>query len=316
MRKILLLLTLCVLLLMVACITKVKPLDTMKIKHNIISASYDPYNNRIAILTKEMVCIIPLPYLTEEYDKYRINLEYNKIFCLKNLCWLGGGGIGKGFIKSIDIFNGNIKQLNKDKCSEIYAVISAENILATGHADGEIVIWDALSGNKKLKFGEYNSEIFVIEIIPESNMLYSGDGIGTIDLWNLSTGEKIKSNKRVVNSIFSLRYDRQTNTVLGGGSDGILCIFDGTDLSIDKKINLNSGAILSCDISNDSKIVCGTTGGNVVIINHNGTNQRTSKLHKSDVLYVKFINNGNIVSVSKDGEIKIWDSECLEKQWK
>ena len=49
-------------------------------------------------------------------------------------------------------------------------------------------------------------------------------------------------------------------------------------------------------------------------VNYNGTEIESIRLHDSDVLLVKFIEDGaKIVSVSKDGVVKLWDKKISRR---
>ncbi len=302
------------LILVFGCKEQLTPLKIWTLDQMIFSASYN--DNSLALLLENSVKILSLSEKNDADKDFNVgkNIEHGEILFNKDNLWIGDGSLANGILFSLNMPDGSLYQFNKEKYAEVYAIslLENKNLLATGHGNGEIILWDLITNKKKRCFGDYDIEVFAVEISPDGSELYSGNGLGSVSLWKISIGEKVKYNK-VLNSIFTLDYDIKSNTVACGGGDGILCILDHKTLSVIKRMDFNRGAILSCDCrSNDSKIICGLTGGYIAIVNHDGTNQKVLKLHKDDILYVKFVDRGRkVVTVSKDGVIKLWDAGLM-----
>ncbi len=300
---------------MIACADRINSIYSQELGEDIVSASYTVSEDQVVVLFKQSLRILQLPDLTILKDYKIRKLEYDNLCCLGTSCWVVGGDVTSGFIQEVDITSGKIEQLNQGWYPEVYTVAAHDHILATGHSDGGIIVWDLVSGKILKKFGDYDIEVFSVAFSSDGNTLYTGNGLGNVSAWDVSSGEKIKSSGRIANSIFTLHYNGMSNTVACGGGDGNLCILDSKGLSVIRKVDLGHGAILSCDWrATDNKIVCGLTDGYVAIVNHNGTDKQVLKIDKKDILYVKFVKQGQkLITVSKDGLIKLWEAEIMGK---
>lgn len=295
------------------CTTQIRPLQTWDIDQEIYSASFS--KNKLALLAKDSVKVIDLFGNRESEKDFNIpNSVNNKIFCEDNECWIGGGNKADGAIFNLDIINGTLRPLNQDKYAEVYAILPLrdKNILVTGHANGEINLWDLNTGIKELSFGDYDAEVFAIESSADDGKVYSGNGIGSVMLWDLSSGKKVNSGIKAENSIFALDFSEQAKRVIGGGSSGV-CYILSNNLSVQSKIIFNGESILSCNSHpNFGKVLCGLTSGYVATANYDGAEKSSYRLHYTDVIFVEHLDNGEkIITVSKDGVIRLWEAQLF-----
>ena len=302
------------LLFLVGCINKMIPLDTVNFGREIDSVSPVDETGAFAIVSGGKIEFLTTRAgLRLSKEVYLGNLSINNIFCSIESCWVGGGTHQKGMLAKIEISKGSIERIGNDsQYSEIYFITSSlkQGYILTGHSDGEIIVWDAKQGKEILNFGEYSSEVFALAVSQDGRRLYSGKSVDGIDLWDIETGKLITSNKEIEGSIFTLTMDESAKSIICGGSRGILYIIDNSELSITKKIAVTDEAILSSDVrKRDAEIVCGLSSGYVGVVHINGSGLKVYKLHDDAVMYVKFIDEGDrILSVSKDGTVKIWDA--------
>lgn len=297
-----------------SCTEKPHPLNAVKLNHAIYSIFFIEKYEIYAIISADRIDF--LSRLDELSLSNYINFEksdINDIFCSSRFCWIGGGIHQQGLLYKLEISNKFIEKITgSDLYAETYSIISSidEKRIVTGHSNGEIIIWDSKQDKELLRFGDYRSEVFSLALSEDGNFLYSGKSVNGIDFWDAYTGQLIKSNKEIEGGIFIIVIIDNTNSIICGGSQGVLYIIDKNKLSITKKITIANEAIISCDIrEKDKNILCGLSNGYISATNMNNMRTKTYKLHKSDVIYIKYICNGDkILSASKDGAIKIWNA--------
>lgn len=305
------------LILFGGCKEQLTPLKIWTLDQVIYSASYN--GNSLALLLEDSVKILSVSEKKEADKNFNVgkNIEHGEILFNEDDIWIGGGSLANGILLSLNMPDGRSYQFNKEKYAEVYAIslFESKNFLATGHGNGEIILWDLISNKKKRRFGNYDTEVCTLLFSHDGKTLYSGDAMGAITIWDVESGRKIQSKKEENSAVYTLCFNKKTQSLIAGGvkARGMLYIYDN-GLSIQKNIKVdNKGAVLSCDSQvNTGKIICGLTDGYVAISEYNGSNNRIFKLHKDDVLFVKFVDQGRkVVTVSKDGVIKLWDGELM-----
>jgi WD40 repeat protein len=305
------------LILCFGCKEQLTPLKIWSLDQMIFSASYN--DNSLALLLEDSIKILSVSEKNDADKDFNVgkNIEHGEILFDKDNLWIGDGSLANGILFSLNIPDGSLYQFNKEKYAEVYAIslLENKNLLATGHGNGEIILWDLITNKKKRCFGDYDTEVCTLLFSHDGKALYSGDAMGAITLWDVESGRKIQSKKEENSAVYTLCFNKKTQSLIAGGvkAKGMLYIYDN-GLSIQKNIKVdNKGAVLSCDSQvNTGKIICGLTDGYVAISEYNGSNNRIFKLHKDDVLFVKFVDQGRkMVTVSKDGVIKLWDAGLM-----
>jgi WD40 repeat protein len=307
------------LLLLGGCAEKMALPETVKVGSVIDSVSSVDDTGIFAIVSAGKIELLSTRKGLQLYKKINIgDISVNNIFCSIESCWVGGGTHQEGILAKIDISEESIKRIKQHdrQYSEIYFITSSvkQGIIITGHSNGEIIAWDEKQNKELLKFGDYASEVFALAVSRDGGRLYSGKGVNGIDLWDIGTGKLIKSNKETEGSIFTIKTNKNTKSIICGGSQGILYFIDDNKLSIIKKIIITDGAIFSCDVrGRDGEIVCGLSDGYISVANFNKLSSNVYKVHNDNVIYVKFIDEGDrILSVSKDGTAKIWNVTIIQ----
>jgi WD40 repeat protein len=291
-----------------------KPIFSQEIKNGIVSACMDNNQSRLFIASKKIIYLLKIGNFSYKKE-FKINdINIRKILYIHPKILLIVGYNKNMFnIFSLNINNGDVKCLINNNLIEINDIITIGNSkIATAHGDGKIIIWDSLKGRKLNEFGDYDCEIYSIKY--SNKNIYSGNDSGILTCWNAFNGKKIKSYKQSERSIFTVSIDNNANNIITGGPGGYIYIYDLGNLSLRKRIEIKNESVLCLNIiGQDNKILYGLTNGKLGIANYNGDNI-TIKLHNDHIIYVELINKDmNIISVSKDGFIKLWDYQKIAK---
>lgn len=293
----------------VSCYKEEKAIARYKVKEKVISAHFDFRREQIIMVTKRSIYIVPVANTKIKIKRIEVpysvlppNMHLYGINCIDNKCWIGGGQMHKdGFLLRLNLDKMDIEGKYYDTMSEIYGIAINDNNIATCHGTGEVIIWNMDTGEKVKTFGHHKTEIFAVAFSADGKKIYTGDYDG-LTLWDISTGKRIKYVSYSDNStILTIIVDKDTNRVITS-SAGTLYVHEEDSLSVVDKFALSEKrVILSCDLrDSDKKIICGMTGGYIGVINLDGTDRKVLRIHKDDVIYVKFIRDGeDVISVVK-----------------
>jgi hypothetical protein len=100
------------------------------------------------------------------------------------------------------------------------ALAPSGKVLATGHGDGTVRLWDAATGKALHRLGEGKSPVAALAWLPDGRRLLSADGAGLLVLWDQQTARAVRQFRRAggVGRAASLALSPDGRTAALGGS--------------------------------------------------------------------------------------------------
>jgi len=145
-------------------------------------------------------------------------------------------------------------------------MIPSQNYLASGHADGSIVIWSNL-----IYFGDsiamytlsnHTNVVFDLEIIESRQMLASASWDSTIALWDLNDFTLISvllGHTNKVMALLPLAYASNVSVLLSASIDGTFILWNLNDFNITEQVFYqNSSTYRALDLLNDNIFLSGS----------------------------------------------------------
>lgn len=184
----------------------------------------------------------------------------------------------------------------------------SNDLLASGAANGPIIIFNVTSGSIKYTLTGHTSYVFALELLSDGTLI-SGSADGTIKNWNALTGSLINSystNQSIITSFTLLSNGDLVSTSWVTSVIGSFQIRRLSNWSPIKSISRPS-AIRSSAESPDGSLVIGLYSGVIEFWNLNNLTLFFSlKGHKNAVV-LKFLTSEILASGSWDRTIKIWN---------
>jgi len=264
-------------------------------------------------VTETDIRLLALEQAKPPWERVTISeMENASIACGRDACWVGGGRLGAGQLISVTIPEGTTQVMNSHRFTQVDALaLSGDGSwLATGHANGVIILWDLGKWEQKAVLGDRESEVYAVAFSADGKQLYSGDGNGDVVAWDTEDFTKLKSLRLQGESIFTIAVNGRAGILVCGGSRGTLHVVDSDTFTAKSRIDVGSEALLHCDCREpDSKVVCGMTNGYIGLLNDQGTDMTTRRVGGTDVVLVRFVDNGDqVLSVDKRGTIQLLDA--------
>ena len=193
----------------------------------------------------------------------------------------------------------------------------AGDFIATGGSDDTIRIYD-LSGNEIKRLEGHVEPIESIDIHQTKKLLASGSDDSTVRLWDLGLKKEIFCFTEAKKSINAVKFSLDGNTLITGGKDGIIRIYNLESQLLQQEIKI--GIITSlAQHPNGELLLVGTTNPSIVVIDiRKGTKVLEIYGHRLPILSLGFSKYTSqekeyLISSSIDELVKIWDATTFDE---
>lgn len=233
--------------------------------------------------------------MVKSYDRYEQEAIFGVISCQSNILWLppapsqsnkSSGRAVTGALEEIliwDIKTGELLQRLSDGVAPgasnaktslapsavvLLAYNEQSNILASGHTDGSIKVWDLTSGTVMLSFSGHKSAVTSLHFDSIGTKLVSGSADSSIIMWDLVSEEglfKLKGHKSLITGIALLSTetvgeDEGEDMLVSVSKDGLIKLWDLKSKQCIETHLAHLGECWSLGLSHSKKmlITCGS----------------------------------------------------------
>jgi WD40 repeat protein len=242
----------------------------------------------------------------------------SRVLIYKNNKFISGSYNNKIKMWDLESFK-CIETLNNN--SAVFSLLLlSDKILASGLFDGTINIWNL--NEKKIVKSIKAHETWIRCLIKskDSSKLISGSGDSKIKIWDSNNFQLLQQSTGHSNRTINCLKMLNDETILSGSFDKTIKIWKIDSGKCLKTLKFN-GFVNCVETFNDDKmLIIGTAKGDVIIydLNKNEELKRINSTHLSGVKNLILLSNGNLLTSSGNGEIKLWnllesDFELIKK---
>ena len=188
-------------------------------------------------------------------------------------------------------------------------------MLASGHKDGIMEIWNLDPHRKYGEFIREGNTIWDILFDDEQQYIYTANADGKLRRWNIET--KILENiytrhRRLVNSA---RFSPNGVYLATGSSDNSVILWNILTGEIENNLMAHSGWVTSLSFSpNGRYLISGSADKKVMVwAIPRGYMLRESQQFPSEVWAVEFINNEEVIIGEASGDLSLWNMETAKE---
>lgn len=178
--------------------------------------------------------------------------------------------------------------------------------LATGSADGTVILWDVAGGKERRLEGHSNS-VFGVAFSADGKLLATASGDKSVRLWDVAAGKPLKTFDGHTRQVRSVAFSPDGSRLVSGGYDGTVRLW-----SIDEGRELKSLAGHESDVnavafSPDGKSIASAGDDKTVRLWDAASGEEKKKLagHSKGVLSLAFSADGALLATAGSDNVAI-----------
>ncbi|MEP7124880.1 MAG: pentapeptide repeat-containing protein, partial [Byssovorax sp.] len=184
------------------------------------------------------------------------------------------------------------------------------DLLASGHSDGVVRLWDAVSGRAIRTMVGHSGPVRSVAFSPDGATLASGSSDKTARLWDLATATSIRAFSGHTKAVSSVAFSPDGTTLASGSLDKTVRLWDVATAASLRAFSGHTAEVLSVAFSPDgTTLASGSLDKTVRLWDvATATSLRAFSGHKDWVRSVAFSPDGTtLASGSEDKTVRLWD---------
>jgi WD40 repeat protein len=182
--------------------------------------------------------------------------------------------------------------------------------LASASGDGEVRIWDPVTGTARHTLTGHTRRVYALVVAPDGSWLASASWDGEVRIWDPVTGTTRHTLTGHRSKVFALVVAPDGSWLASASGDRTVRIWDPVTGTLRHTLTGHTRQVLALVVAPDgSWLASASWGGEVRIWDPvTGTTRHTLTDHTRQVLALVVASDGSwLASASDDGEVRIWD---------
>jgi WD40 repeat protein/3',5'-cyclic AMP phosphodiesterase CpdA len=187
-----------------------------------------------------------------------------------------------------------------------------DGLVASGHDDGGIRIWDAGTGQEIRSLRGHESLVYSVDFRFDGRILASAGSDETVRLWDVSAGRVLRLLEGHMFTVRSVAFRPDGRQVASAGSDQTLLLWDAETGKELLSFPAHNGYASAVAFSPNGQWLASGGADNIVLIWDSATGKQVRALrgHQDFVYSVAFSPDGlHLASGSGDNTVRLWEVE-------
>ncbi|MEW9548547.1 TIR domain-containing protein [Nonomuraea sp. NPDC050783] len=190
----------------------------------------------------------------------------------------------------------------------VYAVAFAGDLLVTGAADGEVILWDALTGERLRTLTGHPDGVWPVRPGPGGELVAAGGGDGVVRVWESTTGRAVHELAGHQAPVYTMAFGR--SALVTGDAAGAVRVWDLESGQVRHTLDGHRGSVYRTVLSPDGRLLATGDEAGMVRLWDTSTWRPLHTLtgHAGSVYCVAFSPDGSLLaSGDTAGGVRLWD---------
>ncbi|TDD44003.1 TIR domain-containing protein [Nonomuraea terrae] len=190
----------------------------------------------------------------------------------------------------------------------VYAVTFAGELLATGAADGKVVLWDSLTGRRLHTLRGHPDGVWPVRFDPTGELVAAGGADGVVRVWETATGRPVHELAGHRAPVYTASFGR--SALVTGDSAGVVRVWDLGSGQVKETLDEHRGSVYRAVHSPDGRLlVTGDEAGTVRLWDTSTWSLlHTLTGHQGSVYCVTFAPDGSLLATGDTaGVVRLWE---------
>ena len=181
---------------------------------------------------------------------------------------------------------------------------------------GGMVAWDIKTGRQRMTLGKEYDTVLAADMMGDLTTVALGGPGKRIKMFELPTGEPLYNIKKHSDWVMALSFSPDTVLLGTGDRNGGLHIWESFTGNLFYTLNGHKDDITRLSWRLDSNVLASASEDGTVRLwaMVNGKQVKSWTAHGGGTLSVQFNHNGDLVTVGRDKQVKIWDQNGKQKR--
>lgn len=194
----------------------------------------------------------------------------------------------------------------------VWSVASANGLMLSGGQDGQLIVWDAVTGHLIRHMQPKSGSIWSVAISANGKVAVAGSNDHSVTIWDIQTGRLLHRFVQHDQAVHSVGISADGRVAISSGADGRIVLWNVAAGQSLRELTRQDDSVLSVAINADASVaVSGGADGRLIMWRvSDGANIKTFTDHTDAVLSVALSADGQtMVSGSADHSVIIWNAQ-------
>ena len=185
-----------------------------------------------------------------------------------------------------------------------------------GGKAGGMVAWDVKTGRQRMALGKEYDTVLAADMMADLSTVALGGPGKRIKMFELPTGEPLYNIKKHSDWVMAVSFSPDTVLLATGDRNGGLHVWESFTGNLFYTLNGHRDDITRLSWRLDSNVLASASEDGTVRLWEmiNGKQVKSWTAHGGGTLSVQFNHNGDLVTVGRDKQVKIWDQNGKQKR--
>lgn len=215
-----------------------------------------------------------------------------------------------------------IQTLSGHKAPVLTLTYANDDVLATGSKDGEVIVWNTITGLPQLKITAHKGPVNAVAASPNGNLIATAGADHKVKVWNIETGLEEATFSGHTADVTAITFSKSGNYLISGSGDKLLKVWSLQDKKLYKTLKGHKDWVRSIAVHPKGEKIASAGDDKRILIWELSDPEATSpiaefkNLHKNWITSVNYQNEGAyFVSTAHDNNLTISRTDSPESTY-